>query len=109
MGANRQHQPIDQPHGLTDYVEMTIGNGVKGARKERNARHKRGLTRTARNRKAAWRVPYTCVRGGRALNKSRASWNAFHALDRPACAFSQRVIDASAPLRSAWLHDCCSI
>ena len=56
MNPDRQHQAIGKPRRLTHHVEMTIGNGIEGAREKRDTRHRRGLTRTASNRKTAWRV-----------------------------------------------------
>ena len=39
MGSDRQHQPVGEPHGLAHDIEMAVGDGIEGARKERNTRH----------------------------------------------------------------------
>jgi hypothetical protein len=43
MGADREHEPVGEPNGLSHQVEMAIGDGIEGSRKQRGPRHARGL------------------------------------------------------------------
>ena len=46
-----QFEPIGEPCGLPHDIEMTIGDGIKGSRKKRGARHGGGLARALGSRK----------------------------------------------------------
>src|SRR5262249_22476774 len=51
MRADRKHEPVGEPCGLPHDIEMTIGDGIKGSRKKRGARHGGGLARALGSRK----------------------------------------------------------
>jgi hypothetical protein len=51
MRADRKDEPIGEPRGLPHDIEMTIGDGIKGSRKKRGARHGGGLARVLGSRK----------------------------------------------------------
>jgi len=43
MGADRQHEPVGEPRGLADQVEVSVGDGIERPRKKRGARHGAGV------------------------------------------------------------------
>ena len=51
MDADGEHQPVSQPHGLADNIEMTIGDRIERSGEESDPLHGGGLARTQGNRK----------------------------------------------------------
>ena len=58
MNADREHEPVSQPHGVAHHVEMAIGDRVKRPRVKGNSRHMAGSNPPFYARQGRRRAPY---------------------------------------------------